>query len=214
MFPLLADLSHFGVPQTRKRAFLTFVRFDERALPDFLASGRVPYPQPTHSPEVGGKPISLIEALRSLGASRLDARSAKTAADPVDPFHFVPVWSEDRYAMVRAIPPHSGRSAWQTSKCLACGPVQMRKNAVHCPECGLPLPRPLMRVAGRQRLIRGFANSTYRRMPSHSPAQTITTASGRIGGNYTIHPFETGCSAHSNVHTFRPFHGLFGGEMR
>jgi DNA (cytosine-5)-methyltransferase 1 len=39
-------------------------------------------------------------------------------------------------------------------------------------------------------LIRGFHNSTYRRMPSDYPAKTITTASGRVGGNYTIHPYQ------------------------
>lgn len=92
--------------------------------------------------------------------------------------------------MIGAIPIHTGKSAWQTSKCLSCGAHCTRKNAVHCPECHATLPRPIMRVRGRNRLICGFHNSTYRRMPSRSPAQTITTASGRIGGNYTIHPFE------------------------
>jgi DNA (cytosine-5)-methyltransferase 1 len=35
-FPLLADLCHYGVPQTRKRAFLTFIHRQERFLEQLL----------------------------------------------------------------------------------------------------------------------------------------------------------------------------------
>ena len=43
---------------------------------------------------------------------------------------------------------------------------------------------------GTYRLITGFRTSTYTRMKSDAPAATITTASGHLGSNNTIHPFE------------------------
>ena len=43
---------------------------------------------------------------------------------------------------------------------------------------------------GGYRLITGFRTSTYTRMKSDAPAAAITTASGHLGSNNTIHPFE------------------------
>lgn len=190
VFPLVTDLSDYGVPQTRRRAFLTFIRCDELCLPELLATGKSPYPQPTHARDQGGSPIKLRDALQNLRLSELDAASREAAHDPSRPMHCVPVWTSERYTMIAAIPANSGASAWQSFSCATCGPVKPRRNAVNCPFCGTPLPRPIMRSKGRRRLIRGFHNSTYRRMHPDVPAQTITTASGRIGGNYTIHPWE------------------------
>jgi DNA (cytosine-5)-methyltransferase 1 len=53
------------------------------------------------------------------------------------------------------------------------------------------LLRPVIRDEnGHYRLITGFRTSTYRRVQSDRPAATITTASGHIGSNHTIHPYE------------------------
>jgi DNA (cytosine-5)-methyltransferase 1 len=190
VFPFLADLSEFGVPQTRKRSFLTFVRFDEPCLIELLSEGLVPYPPATHGWSSARPVVTLRKALRALALPKLDAKTLHASRDPERSLHCVPVWSPKRYAMVSSIPRHTGLSAWQTTQCNACGDVTTRKNAVHCSECHTPLPKPIMRANGRDRLIRGFHNSTYRRMRSDAPARTITTASGRIGGNHTIHPFE------------------------
>jgi DNA (cytosine-5)-methyltransferase 1 len=189
-FPFLVDLCDYGVPQIRKRAFVTFVRRDEDCLQVLLKAQRAPYPKPTYAPDHGGAPVTLAEALRTFGLSPLDAACAEKAADPRIPLHCVPVWSPERYAMVAAIPRNSGASAWQNSTCAACGPVKVSRAAVHCRSCGAILPRPVTKVNGRARLVRGFHNSTYRRMSPDSPARTITTATGRIGGNYTLHPYE------------------------
>ena len=43
---------------------------------------------------------------------------------------------------------------------------------------------------GRPRLVRGFRRASYRRLDPGRPAATVTTASGRIGGSRTIHPFQ------------------------
>ncbi|MDE2955856.1 MAG: DNA cytosine methyltransferase [Bacteroidota bacterium] len=51
--------------------------------------------------------------------------------------------------------------------------------------------RPTVQEAnGSWRLIRGFRNSSYRRMHPARPAATITTASGQIGSDRTLHPWE------------------------
>ena len=54
VFPILTDLSDYGIPQTRKRAFLTFLRRDLEAVQQLIASNRAPYPRPTHSLDYGG----------------------------------------------------------------------------------------------------------------------------------------------------------------
>jgi len=122
VFPLLTDLCDYGVPQTRRRAFLTFVRRDVKGIKLFRAAHRAPFPRPTHSPEQSGDdPVKLGKALRNFRLPSLDAKSAETAAIPSNPLHSVPIWSDRRYAMVAAIPRNSGASAWQNSKCEQCG---------------------------------------------------------------------------------------------
>ncbi len=104
--------------------------------------------------------------------------------------HFVPVWPDRRYALVAAIPPGSGRSAWQNEACEQCGLVHVDEGRAACPCCGGPLLRPVVKSKnGRWRLIRGFETS-YRRMAPGLPAATITTASGHISSDITIHPYE------------------------
>jgi DNA (cytosine-5)-methyltransferase 1 len=190
VFPLVADLCHYGVPQSRTRAFLTFIRHDLAGLTQLLRLGRAPYPRPTYGDELGlTKPISLDDALASFALPDLDASTpGQASADGFDDFHSVPVWNERTYAMVAAIPPGSGRSAWQNDACFRCGAVEVLPSVAECPKCGDPLLRPVVREPdGSIRLIKGFETS-YRRMLGDRPAATITTASGHVGSDVTIHP--------------------------
>ena len=193
-FPILSDLSDYGVPQYRKRTFLTFVRRDLSGLRTFLRMNRAPYPRPTHAPDGAGLDrVTLGEALRSFNLPSLDARSAEAAADPKRPLHFVPIWGPDdrRYAMVSAIPTNSGASAWENEVCGACGPVTVGEDDATCPRCRGPLLRPVVQEQdGTYRLIKGFRGSSYRRMTPDEPAATVTTASGHVGSDLTIHPYE------------------------
>lgn len=189
-FPLVTDLCDFGVPQSRNRAFLTFVRKDLPGLKELLRIGRTPFPRATHAPDVGSaRPITLSEALESFALPALDAASPETAsASDYAGFHSVPVWNERIYAMVAAIPHATGRSAWDNDACHHCGPVKVLPETVTCPQCNAPLLRPIVKEDdGSYRLVKGF-KSSYRRMHSDRPAATVTTASGHIGSDYTIHP--------------------------
>jgi len=189
-FPLVTDLCDFGVPQSRNRAFLTFVRKDLQGLKELLRIGSAPFPRATHAPDVGNtRPITLSQALDSFALPALDAASPETAsASEYGGFHSVPVWSKRVYAMVAAIPYATGRSAWDNDACHHCGPVKVLPETVTCPQCSAPLLRPIVKEDdGSYRLVKGF-KSSYRRMHSDRPAATVTTASGHIGSDYTIHP--------------------------
>ncbi len=184
VFPLLTDLADYGVPQHRKRAFLTFVANSEKHLSFLHEAKRAPYPRPTHEQE----PVTLRDTLAALGAEHLDAASEKTAGTGM---HSVPVWLDRRYAMVAAIRPNTGASAWDNCACEACGRVPVSTDDVLCPKCAAPLLRPIVKARnGRYRFISGFRSSSYRRMDPNSPASTITTASGHVGSDITIHPSE------------------------
>ena len=190
VYPFLTDLADFGVPQRRKRAFLTFVRRSTTAARTLQREKRAPYPVPSHAPDHGGHHVLLQEALRSFELPALDAADSWSAGNARYPLHFVPVWPRRQHQMVAAIPPGSGASAWENNLCGGCGPVETDTETVECPVCREPLLRPIVRQEGRNRLVRGFRRASYRRMEPDRPAATITTASGRIGGSRTIHPFE------------------------
>lgn len=188
-FPLLSDLADYGVPQTRVRSFITFVRRGEACLKHLEERGAVPYPTPTHAPDHGGEPVSLAEALDSFDLPALDAGSISSARSD-RPLHFVPVWKSKQYRMVAAIPAGSGASAWENDDCPECDRSELPRDLASCPTCRAPLLRPHVVEAGRARLVRGFRRSSYRRLSPKRPAATITTASNRIGSDRTIHPFE------------------------
>jgi DNA (cytosine-5)-methyltransferase 1 len=192
VFPIAVDLCEFGVPQSRKRTFLTFVRRRLAGLKMLRARSGSPYPVPNHSVDHGGKPIPLRKALSSFGLPRLDAKSADAAlSEGYGGLHFVPIWGDRRYAMVSAIPRHSGKSAWENDLCEKCGSVEVGPRDAVCPHCFAPLLRPVVKSRrGRYRLVRGFTSSSYRRMKSGKPAATVTTASGHVGSDNTIHPFQ------------------------
>ena len=191
-FPFYADLCQYGVPQTRKRSFLTFVHREEVGLYWLLERECAPYPCPTHAPDHGGPPpLTLRQALRGMKLRPLSAKSPGRATDPANPLHEVPVWDADRYEMVAAIPKNSGRTAWDNDECghPGCGHVEQNKDAAVCSNCGEPLRRPIIRNPdGKWRLIKGFRTSSYKRMNPDDPAATITTATGHVGSHSTIHP--------------------------
>jgi DNA (cytosine-5)-methyltransferase 1 len=191
VFPFLTDLADFAIPQFRKRAFLTFVRKDLSTLSKVISRKLAPYPIPTSAPEYDGSQITVRAALESFGLPSLDAKTAESAQTRIGRgLHSVPVWPDHRYPMVAAIPPHSGRSAWENKVCEKCGKVEVEDESAQCPRCSGPLLRPVVRVRRGFRLVNGFRTSTYKRMQSDAPSATITTATGHIGSNHTIHPYE------------------------
>ncbi len=192
VFPILVNLCDFGVPQVRSRAFLTFIRSDVPILAVLEERQLTPYPEPTHANDFGGQPITLAKALTDLGLPKLDAASKiKATSRDGNQMHSVPVWDDNRYAMVAAIPPNSGGSAWENNKCSSCGVVSKSNENALCRSCGAVLPRPVIKAKnGRYRLIRGFKSSSYSRMEPNEPAPVITTASGHLGSHHTIHPSE------------------------
>ncbi len=193
VYPLLADLADFGVPQSRKRSFLTFLRRSEPAADILMRHGWVPYPWPSHAAGDDNR-VLLKDALASFALPSLDAKSSALATSDVS-LHAVPVWPEERYRMVAAIPASSSLSAWDNDQCLECGCRTHNARQVQCTGCGALLPRPI--VGGKTatdggaspRLVAGF-HTSYRRMDPNRPASTITTASGHIGSDRTIHPWE------------------------
>ncbi len=194
VFPFLTDLCDYGIPQTRKRAFLTFLKRDLSGASTLVRENYAPYPKPNHAADYGGDgPVTLREALTAFGLPPLDAGSVESARSNVgNGLHAVPVWPDRRYQMVAAIPIDSGASAWQNDSCPSCGQMDVDNEAATCPKCGDALLRPVTwETDGSLRLIKGFRTSSYKRMAPGKPAATITTASGHIGSHTTLHPSET-----------------------
>ena len=191
LYPFLCNLADYGVPQRRRRIFLTFVRRGLPGLKSFLVQRRAPYPRPTHSPqECGRMPISVGACFKSLNLPELDARTDESARGE-HPLHLVPTWNAHHYAMVDAIPKGSGLSAWDNNVCASCGAVEAESTTAVCPDCGDRLLRPVVQEAdGSYRLIKGFRASSYRRIDPTMPAPAVTTANGTIGSSSTIHPTE------------------------
>ena len=183
VWPVLMDLADFDVPQTRRRSFLTLLRRGETAIQRLHADGIVPYPRPV----VEGRHTTIGQALEEMCLPPLDAANPNNAVDPSRPLHRVPVWSSRQYAMVSAIPADSGRSAWQNLHCPNCDASGTGEDTC-CPRCGTRLLRPIVDDSSGLRLVAGFRRSSYSRMDSRKPAATITTASGRVGSDNTLHP--------------------------
>lgn len=191
IYAAVVDLCEFGIPQHRSRAFLTLVRKDTAALGVLRRTGRAPFPAPTHGGPDSPDFVTIDDALRESGLPALDAGSVETARSDGQPMHQVPVWLDRRYEMVSAIPPGSGASAWETDHCGRCDMTGIDAAEAVCPRCHSPTLRPTVQNPdGSWRLVKGFRNSSYRRMDPARPAATITTASGHIGSDRTIHPWE------------------------
>lgn len=185
-FPLIADLSLFGVPQTRKRSFLTFVRRDTEELDILLKNAWLPYPEPIKTP-----PPTVYDWLSKYDLPSLDSKTPEKAkVGGFGDMHFVPVVTEERYRLIASIPPNSGRSAWQNDVCPHCGAKGHSLETIRCMNCDSPLPKPVTTESdGSIRLIKGFRTS-YKRMNADKPAATITTATASISCHNTLHPWE------------------------
>jgi DNA (cytosine-5)-methyltransferase 1 len=183
------DFSEWGLPQRRARAIVLGIRNDiaealggKQLLGPFIAHMR------SEHADFGYYSISdWIDAVRY---EALDAGSLERARG-THTLHFVPVYDRKRYRLVSDIPPRSGRSAYENDICPTCAAGNISMGVSVCPECFSELyNRPVVQNAdGSFRLVRGF-KSSYRRAPPDLPSPTMTTASGHIGSDIKIHPWE------------------------
>lgn len=186
------QFADYGVPQRRLRTIFTFVREGSPASENLSAAERYPYPRPTHARHEipGRKPwVTVREFLERQKLVPLSASPTWRAADDKDLLHAVPRLDDRRFLWVAKIPKHTGRGAFQNG-CIECDLDDIPTDNMKCPGCGATLvARPHMIVDGHARKIRGHLSS-YRRMRSDMPATTITTATGHLGSDVNIHPWE------------------------
>ena len=185
------NVADYGIPQNRNRAVIVAVRKDKLGCDPTPAMETGFWPKATHGdgPELT-KRRSIGVWFRSIMRYKpLDSSSSEKAKSG-DPLHFVPFYDRERYRLVADIPPNSGRSAYESNTCPTCQtPDQPPKNAV-CYTCkNVLFNRPVVEDESGLRLIKGF-KSSYRRMSPTQPAPTVTTASGHIGSDTKIHPWE------------------------
>jgi len=178
-FPFLVDMADYDVPQHRQRTFVTFVRRDQDFLTHLREAGKHPYPKPA------AERVELGDFLEEEDFTELDSHQNTNGEDKM---HVVPSLPEERRRLISAIS-EPGGSAWENG-CDNCGADDIGEDAALCPECEEVLPRPTTEGENGPRLIKGFRRSSYRRMPLDAPAPTVTTASNRVGSDYTIHPTE------------------------
>ncbi len=187
-YPVLLDLADYGVPQRRRRTFLTLIRRGEPAIEALDEAGTTPYPKPSER-------TTMVAELERRGLSGVPTRTRVVTGDGgwERSLHVAPEWQEGdwRRRMVEATAPNGG-SAWDNDVCSGeCGRVEVGPDDAVCPMCLSPLLRPVVRGDdGAYRLIKGFRNSSYRRHDGRTVAATITTASGRVGSDTTLHPTE------------------------
>ncbi|MGI4734138.1 MAG: DNA cytosine methyltransferase [Janthinobacterium lividum] len=187
-FPILVDLADYGVPQSRKRAFITLVRKEDSPwLSPMLDAGRLPFPVVTHA----GRRVTFERWFQQHELPELDP--VLNHAAPNDLLHAVSKWEADdrRWAMIKATASNGG-SAWDNTRCEAGHDNPgVPDDAIWCThaECQRLLLRPIVQDKdGSHRLIKGFRSSSYRRMRADQVASTVTTASGHIGSDINIHP--------------------------
>lgn len=188
-YPVVLDLADYGVPQRRRRTFITLIRRDEHAVEALRKAKTTPYPLPL------GQVMTMGDALlqRGLAGIPTSAHVVEDAEGWMRQLHVAPLWPEDdwRYRMVAATAPNGG-SAWENTACSGgCPDVAPRADDAVCPSCREPLLRPVVPLSGGgYRLVSGFRNTSYRRHDLNAVAATITTASGHVGSDTTLHPTE------------------------
>lgn len=193
-FPVTLQFADYGVPQRRSRTLLTYIRKGEPCLERLNLARTLPYPNKSHDRLTRSRMLPWITAREFLGPPRFRALSSFSigrARDPVDSLHYVPVYDKTRFKMVKAIPPHSGKSAYENDTCAFCGKHRIPRDQARCVRCSRPLTsRPIVmdEVKG-PRLIVGHPTS-YKRMPPSLPVSTVTTSSGHLGSDSKIHPWE------------------------
>ena len=192
VFEGIVDMADYGIPQTRKRAIIVAINKTETWLDQFTCKEQAPWPNPTHSqsPEDGKLDwITIREWFEFMQYPPLDSQSVNQAHNG-HRLHFVPHYDDDRYLLIRHIPPYSGRSGYQNDVCPECSFTPVPEDQALCPNCDAVMRnRPIVTDNGTTRLIKGF-RSSYRRMAPSRPAYTITTNSSHIGSDYKIHPWE------------------------
>ena len=192
VFPVVVNVSDYGIPQVRKRALVVAIHKGEPCLASMSSRKEEPLPSPTHSerPTNGALPwVSIRQWLQLMEYDQLDAKSDDTVRGK-HWLHFVPSYGTDRYMQVSQIPPNSGRSAFENDECPSCGQQQVAADLIRCPSCDAVMRnRPYVERNGQPALIKGF-DSSYRRMRPERPAYTITTNSSHIGSDFKIHPWE------------------------
>ena len=193
-WPAVIQFADYGIPQRRLRTILTFIRRDDPAHRRLERDGTSPLPVATHGRLGEGGLSPWVTARQFLGPPwfrELDASSEERARDPDDPLHCVPVYGAERYELIRRIPRFSGLSAYDTDTCPSCGALHLPRTDAKCWRCGSSLwTRPIViGPRGGARLIVG-SDTAYSRIPPDLPVATVTTASGHLGSDVKIHPWE------------------------
>jgi DNA (cytosine-5)-methyltransferase 1 len=176
-------LSELGIPQRRIRSVAIFIRNDIRkaatnGFPELLK----PLSWPAYPNDA---PSNILDALDDLPA--LDGKSSLDAKSANDFLHQVPDYPEYRYKWISAIPPLSGKSAWENA-CEECGDASAPFGTIICLKCGSSMRnRPHVIEKDTIRPIRGFKTS-YKRMSPNEIAPTITTTSGTFSSDLKLHP--------------------------
>lgn len=176
--------SHFGVPQSRKRSLIIYVRRDfaqKNSIKEELLNPLLWNKVITDVPQ---NLLELFEGLPSLDSSCDESSCCKS-----DNLHIVPVLKRHHYSWIKDIPAYSGKSAWEND-CPSCH-LKVTFGEVYCPYCGAPLiNRPHMQNHdGSIRAIKGFKTS-YRRMSATGLASTITTNSSAFSSDIKLHPVQ------------------------
>lgn len=192
LFTGTINVADYGIPQIRRRAIMVAIRRDETWLDEMKVRQLLPWPRPTHSENGKNglqKWVSIKQWLKAMDYEKLSAKSPKESTGS-HPLHSVPSYDLERYSLVSSIPKNTGRSAYETDECPSCKTHNICQELAVCPKCGEVLfNRPIVRVNGHARLIKGF-KSSYRRMHASRPAYTVTTNSSHVGSDNKIHPWE------------------------
>jgi DNA (cytosine-5)-methyltransferase 1 len=192
VFSGVVNVADYGIPQIRRRAVIVAVERGEPWLSELRRRNLLPWPKPTHTerPVNGRRPwLTVRQWMRAMKYESLEASSVAKATGS-HPLHFVPIYDESRFRLVRDIPRYTGESAYENSTCPTCGRAGVPAGLATCPKCRKPLfNRPIVVANGRARLVKGF-KSSYRRMHADRPAATITTNSSHVGSDNKIHPWE------------------------
>ena len=96
--------------------------------------------------------------------------------------------NKDHQLWISNIPKYSGKTAFLNNCIQKSCKHHEPTDSIYCSKCSKPLPRPSMedKSTSKLRLIKGRA-STYKRMPPHVPAKTITMSSGVPSSDNNIH---------------------------
>lgn len=174
--------SHFGVPQSRKRSLVIYVRRDLAQQYEIKKHHLDPL---LWEKSVVDIPSNLIELFENL--SFLDSKDEVSSVCSKDHLHIVPTLKPHHYLWVKDIPKSSGKSAWENN-CPTCK-KEVTHGEIYCTHCYSPmLNRPhMVNNDGTIRSIRGFKTS-YRRMSASGLASTITTNSSAFSSDIKLHP--------------------------